>query len=54
MNDSAKTWQTLSLTVEPHAVEAVEFAFNSLDALGTEIDYMRKPASGVCVSLLRL
>jgi ribosomal protein L11 methyltransferase len=30
-------------------VEAIEFAFNSLDALGTEIDYMRTPTNGVCV-----
>jgi ribosomal protein L11 methyltransferase len=49
MNDSAKVWQSLRLTVEPDAVEALEFAFNSLDALGTEIDFMLKPANGVCV-----
>ena len=49
MNDPAKLWHSLRLTVEPEAVEAIEFAFNSLDALGTEIDYMRSPASGVCV-----
>jgi len=49
MNDAAKIWQSLRLTVKPDAVEAMEFAFNSLDALGTEIDYMLKPANGVCV-----
>ena len=49
MNDSAKVWQSLRLTVEPDAVEALEFAFNSLDALGTEVDFMLKPANGVCV-----
>ena len=49
MNDHAKVWQSLRLTINSDAIEAVEFAFNSLEALGTEIDYMRKPDAGVCV-----
>jgi ribosomal protein L11 methyltransferase len=49
MNEATKVWQSLRLTVEPDAVEALEFAFNSLDACGTEIDYMLKPADAVCV-----
>ena len=49
MNDSAKVWESLRLTVSPDAVEAVEFAFNSLESLGTEIDYMSQPVAGVCV-----
>jgi ribosomal protein L11 methyltransferase len=49
MNDSAKIWESLRLTVEPEGVEAIEFAFNSLESLGTEIDYMSQPVAGVCV-----
>jgi len=49
MNDSAKLWQSLRLTVDPEAVEAIEFAFNSLESLGTEVDYMDRSAAGVCV-----
>ncbi len=39
---SAPTWHALHITVPPHAAEAVEFAFNELDCLGTEIDHLRK------------
>ncbi len=49
MNDPARLWQSLRLTVESEAVEAIEFAFNSLESLGTEIDYMNRSAAGVCV-----
>ena len=49
MNDPTKIWESLRLTVNPDAVEAVEFAFNSLESLGTEIDYMSQPVAGVCV-----
>lgn len=49
MKDDNMVWQSLRLTVTEEAVEAIEFALNSLNALGTEIDYMRLPTSGVCV-----
>ena len=49
MNDAGVSWTSLRFTVTEEAVEAVEFALNSLDALGTEIDYMRRPQAGVCV-----
>lgn len=42
-------WLSLRLTVTDEAVEAIEFALNSLEALGTEIDYMQRPAVGVRV-----
>jgi len=35
-------WFSVSITVAPEATEAVEYAFNSLEALGTEIDHLRK------------
>ena len=41
MNDS-KSWYSISVTVAPEAVEAIEHAFNSLDALGTEINHLQK------------
>jgi ribosomal protein L11 methyltransferase len=37
-----KTWCSVSVVVKPNAVEAVEFAFNCLDSLGTEINDMPK------------
>src|SRR5688572_4801776 len=49
MNDAIRVWQSLRLTVEPESVEAIEFAFNSLESLGTEIDYMSQPVAEVCV-----
>ena len=36
------TWYSISVTVAPEATEAVEHAFNALDALGTEISHFRK------------
>jgi len=35
-------WYSISVTVAPDASEAIEYAFNSLDALGTEINHLRK------------
>ena len=35
-------WYSISVTVAPEASEAIEYAFNSLDALGTEINHLRK------------
>jgi ribosomal protein L11 methyltransferase len=48
MSDT-RIWQSLRLTVAPGAVEAVEFALNSLEALGTQIDFTGKPSDDVCV-----
>ena len=50
-NDLKRTWCAVDITVEPAASEAAEFAFNELDALGTEIDSLRKlPTEPVCVT----
>lgn len=35
-------WYSLEITAEPEAAEALEFAFNELDALGTEINHLRR------------
>jgi ribosomal protein L11 methyltransferase len=35
-------WYSISVTVAPEAAEAIEYAFNSLEALGTEINHLRK------------
>ena len=40
MNDAA--WYSLEITTAPQAAEAVEFALNSLDALGTSINHLRR------------
>src|SRR5687767_3611368 len=37
-----KQWYSVSVTVAPDVSEAIEYAFNSLDALGTEINHLRK------------
>lgn len=37
-----KKWFAVDVDIERAASEAVEYAFNSLDALGTEIDHLRK------------
>lgn len=42
MTSDSKTWYSISVTVAPDAVEAIEYAFNSLDALGTEINHLKK------------
>jgi len=39
---SGELWYSISVTVAPEATEAIEYAFNSLDALGTEINHLRK------------
>ncbi len=45
-----KVWYALDVSVEPEAVEAVEFALNDLGALGTEIsDFPRKESEAVIV-----
>lgn len=35
-----KIWHTLTITVEADAVEAIEFALNSLGSIGTEINFL--------------
>jgi len=39
---STHSWYSISVTVAPEAAEAIEYAFNSLEALGTEINHLRK------------
>jgi ribosomal protein L11 methyltransferase len=41
-----KYWSTLSIDVEPAAVEAVEFFFNEIGALGTETGRFRQIGAG--------
>ena len=38
-------WFAAEITAAPEAAEAIEFAFNSLEALGTEINHLRKKDS---------
>ena len=49
MSDSKLHWHALDITVERSATEAIEFAFNQLDALGTEIDHLRYKNSDTVV-----
>lgn len=42
-------WFAIAVTVDGDAAEAVEFAFNEVDALGTEINHLRKTASDTVV-----
>ena len=44
MIPQASAWYAVSVTVPAEAAEAVEFAFNSLDSAGTEINEMRQRA----------
>ncbi len=37
-----KKWFAIDITVKPDAAEAIEYAFNSLDSLGTEINHLHK------------
>ncbi|MCA1608929.1 MAG: 50S ribosomal protein L11 methyltransferase, partial [Acidobacteria bacterium] len=39
MGNTPKIWHAIDITVPPDAVEAAEFALNSLDSLGSEIIY---------------
>lgn len=38
---SAELWYSISVTVAPETTEAIEYAFNSLEAVGTEINYLK-------------
>lgn len=49
MNDSV--WYSLEITTAPEAAEAIEFALNSLEALGTSINHLRK-ANGENVTVV--
>jgi ribosomal protein L11 methyltransferase len=44
MADKQMRWHALEITASPEAEEAVEFALNELDALGTEINNLGKKA----------
>jgi ribosomal protein L11 methyltransferase len=44
-------WHALEITADPAAAEALEFAFNELDTIGTEINYLgRKTTETVTVA----
>lgn len=48
--DGPQSWYAIEISAVPEAAEAVEFAFNSLDALGTEINHLQKKNTDkVCV-----
>jgi ribosomal protein L11 methyltransferase len=50
MNDNQKLWFALEITADSKASEAIEFAFNELDSLGTEINTLGKAKSEtVCI-----
>ncbi len=40
-----QSWYSIAVTVPPEAGEAIEYAFNSLEALGTEINHLQKKNS---------
>lgn len=42
MNQATDKWYSLEITAAPEAAEAIEFALNSLEALGTSINHLRK------------
>ena len=41
MKSAEQTWHSIDITVRPEAVEAIEFALNSLEALGTATNFHR-------------
>lgn len=46
MKDSmADQWTAIEVAVDPEAAEAIEFLFNELDSLGTEINHLRKKST---------
>lgn len=42
-------WYAVSVTVPPEYADAVEFAFNALDSLGSDIDLLSKTDTGMVV-----
>jgi ribosomal protein L11 methyltransferase len=50
MTKNPETWLALEIKVDSEAMEAVEFALNELDALGTEINHLgKKQTETVCI-----
>ena len=48
--ETNNTWLAIEITVDPQASEAVEFALNELDALGTEINHLgKKQQETLCI-----
>lgn len=45
MNLPSPAWYSIAVTAAPEASEALEYAFNSLEALGTEINYLQNKNS---------
>lgn len=45
MTDSAQKWYSIEIMAAPEAADAVEFAFDLLNCLGTETDHLRKQAT---------
>jgi len=43
MSETKNNWFAVDILIDDAATEAAEFALNELDALGTEIDSLRKP-----------
>ena len=41
-NKTDQVWYALEITAEPQAAEAIEFAFNELESIGTEINHLRR------------
>lgn len=48
-NTEKQKWFAIAVTVDAEAAEAVEFAFNEIDALGTEINHLRKTSAETVV-----
>lgn len=44
-HDEKKVWYALEIRAAPEAAEALEFAFNELDSIGTEINHLRRSTS---------
>ena len=52
MNANQKVWLAIEITVDSKAAEAVEFALNELDALGTEINNLGKKDSNQTITVV--
>ncbi|MFN0140293.1 MAG: 50S ribosomal protein L11 methyltransferase [Pyrinomonadaceae bacterium] len=52
MIDGNRSWLAVEITVDAGAVEAIEFALNELDAIGSEINLLgvREPQAAICVT----
>ncbi|HMQ02999.1 MAG TPA: 50S ribosomal protein L11 methyltransferase [Pyrinomonadaceae bacterium] len=48
MNSQPAEWYEVRLDVPPELVEAVEFAFNELDSLGSSVDLVPATGSKIC------